>query len=208
MELPESIQLTISTLQNQLSASQQSFETRIDKLQRENALLVEQAELFSGLVTAKDQRISQLEDQNQKLSRKLQYPLKEGRRDSLASAHAATATPPKSPEAGNRHRQSSELPRRNSIAIAAARNNPRPAFTKLPQPSKYMERETAVEDKGEELRKLDCNTGVKPVDLRPSSRWVLSTWIVTDPEESEEDRGDAMEVDQQEEKRAAKVSAR
>ncbi|KAI7218805.1 hypothetical protein KC333_g3352 [Hortaea werneckii] len=216
MNTPASISSAITALQTHVSALQQSLEDQVNKLRSENSHLLAQSENFAEIVATRDRRIEELEEQNRRQARRIEFLESKqagaDRRGSVANRSESTCTACRSPDYSNPEGQRpAARPKENAAAVAAAKAavaKHRVHFIPAPIPPKYLQQPQVERDNGMALRAmlaLEKPSQVMAVDCFPGREWRLSACELP-KQKTEEDsagiKGEA-ETDEKDQKAVA-----
>ncbi|KAI7369224.1 hypothetical protein KC354_g2089 [Hortaea werneckii] len=180
MNTPASISSAITALQTHVGALQRSLEDQTNKLRSENSHLLAQSEKFAEIVATRDRRIEELEEQNRRQARRIEFleskQAEADRRESVANRPAAR-------------------PKENAAAVAAAKAavaKHRVYFVPAPIPPKYLQQPQVERDNGMALRAmlaLEKSSQVMAVDCFPGREWRLSACELPKQKTEEESAG-------------------
>ncbi|RMY74498.1 hypothetical protein D0863_03197 [Hortaea werneckii] len=188
--MPSSISSAITALQTHVGALQRSLEDQTNKLRSENSHLLAQSEKFAEIVATRDRRIEELEEQNRRQARRIEFleskQAEADRRESVANRPDYSNSEGQRPAA---------RPKENAAAVAAAKAavaKHRVYFVPAPIPPKYLQQPQVERDNGMALRAmlaLEKSSQVMAVDCFPGREWRLSACELPKQKTEEESAG-------------------
>ncbi|KAI7202796.1 hypothetical protein D0869_05146 [Hortaea werneckii] len=206
MNIPTTISSAITALQTHVGALQRSLEDQTNKLRSEKSYLLAQSENFAEIVATRDRRIEELEEQNRRQARRIEFleskqAAADGR-ESVANRSQSTCTACRSPDYSNPEGQRpAARPKENAAAVAAAKAavaKHRIYFAPAPIPPKYLQQPQVERDYGMALRAmlaLEKRSQVMAVDCFAGREWRLSACELPRQKTEEESAGIKKEVE-------------
>lgn len=185
MDISTAISSTITALQTHVGALQRSLEEQANKFRSEKSHSLAQSEKLAEIVATRDTRIEELEEQNRRQARRIEFleskQAEADRREGAASRSESTSTALKSPDHSNPgYGGLAAHPKENAAAVAAAKAalaKRKVYFVPAPMPLKYSLQPQAERDNGKALRAmlaLEKPSQVVTVDCFPGREWKLS----------------------------------
>ncbi|KAI7548078.1 hypothetical protein KC331_g4629 [Hortaea werneckii] len=158
------------------------------------------SENFAEIVATRDRRIEELEEQNRRQARRIEFleskQAEADRRESVANRSESTCTACRSPDYSNSEGQRpAARPKENAAAVAAAKAavaKHRVYFVPAPIPPKYLQQPQVERDNGMALRAmlaLEKPSQVMAVDCFPGREWKLSACELPKQKTEEESAG-------------------
>ncbi|KAI7330579.1 hypothetical protein KC340_g4143 [Hortaea werneckii] len=200
MDVPTTISSAITALQTHVGTLQRSLEDQVNKFRSENSHLLAQSEKFAEIVVTRDRRIEELEEQNRRQARRIEFleskQAEADRRESVANRSESTCTACRSPDYSNPEGQRpAARPKENAAAVAAAKAavaKHRVYFVPAPIAPKYLQQPQVERDNGMALRvmlALEKPSQVMAVDCFPGREWRLSACELPKQKTEEESAG-------------------
>ncbi|KAI6798916.1 hypothetical protein KC361_g3162 [Hortaea werneckii] len=202
MDIPTTISSAITDLQTHIGALQRSLEDQANQLKSDNNHLLAQSERLAEVVAARDSRIEELEEQNRRQARRIEFleskQMEADRRESVANRFG-------SPDHSNSEGQGlAASAKANAAAVAPAKAavaRRRVYFTPVPIAPKYLQNPQLERDNGMALRAmltLEKPSQMVAVDCFPGREWKLSVCELPKQESEEESAGIKREADTEE----------
>ena len=209
MDVSTSINSAITALQTQIGALQRSLEDQTNQHRSEKDHLLAQSERLAEVVATRDSRIEELEEQNRRQARRIEFleskQVEADRRESVANTSESTCKACRSPDDSNLHHQRPTVrPKEDAAAVAAARTavgNRKVYFAPAPIAPKYLQNPQPERDDGTALRAmlaLEKPSQIVAVDCFPGREWKVSVCELPKLETEEESAEIKREADTEE----------